>query len=116
MFHHIPNWGKILAEVVTGSSILHNALPPYNWDPEFVTVGLSDFPGAQSVFRKIFHNRWYKLLVYVAGFVALNGRSTVWAKWISNKTQMAASHASGVKEGITAGVEAANSVNCEDPK
>lgn len=63
-------------------SIIHTFLPPWDWEPEFVTVGLSEFPVAQKVFRGFFHNRYYKLLVYLVGFIAVNLRSTIW-KYIS---------------------------------
>ena len=52
---------KILTEVVAGSSVVHTILPP--WE------AFNDFPVAQ---------KYYKLLVYIVGYIALNGRSTVY--------------------------------------
>jgi hypothetical protein len=68
-------------------SVLHTVLPPWDWDPDFVRVGLAEFPMAQAVFRKSFNNRYYKLLIYTLGYIAINGRSTVW-KVISIKNQL----------------------------
>ena len=45
---------------------------------KLVTEGLKEFPTAQKVFRATFNNRYYRLLVYVIGFVAINMRSTIW--------------------------------------
>ena len=73
--HDVVEYGT---KIVTGASIVHNILPPYNWNPEFVSVGLSEFPMAQSVFYKLFNNRWYKVLVYITGYIAINARSTIW--------------------------------------
>lgn len=91
MLHHIP-WHHIIdvgTEVVAVCSVAHTALPPWDWNPDFVKEGMADFPSAQSVFRGIFHNRWYKLLIYVIGYVALNGRSTIWRAAISMPNQIA---------------------------
>lgn len=52
---------KLATEVVTGASVLHTVLPP--WE------AFSDFPTGQ---------KYYKLFVYIIGYVALNGRSTVY--------------------------------------
>lgn len=65
-------------EIVTGCSLLHNLLPPWDWRPEFVTIGLREFPRAQNTFFAAFNNRWYRVSVYLVGYVALNARSTVW--------------------------------------
>lgn len=64
------------------ASALHTGLPPWDWKPDFVEKGLEEFPLAQKIFYSIFNNRWYRLLVYVIGYVAINARSTVW-KYIS---------------------------------
>jgi hypothetical protein len=104
---YIPNWAKIAAEVSATATVIHNLLPPYDWDPEWCRDGLADFPGAQTFVRGIFRNRWYKLLVYMAGWVAGNIRSTIWAKFISKDIQVAKAR----KEGISAGIEVANIVN-----
>lgn len=64
-----------VAYTVMVCSLLHTLLPP--WDM------LSDFPSAQ---------RYYKLVVYIVGYVGLTGRSTVY-KSISMSRQ-----APGIKE------------------
>jgi len=50
---------KLGTEIVAGASVLHTVLPP--WE------AFNDFPTAQ---------KYYKLLVYIVGYIALNGRST----------------------------------------
>lgn len=52
---------KLGTEIVTGASVLHTILPP--WE------AFSDYPSVQKP---------YKLLVYIIGYAALNGRSTVY--------------------------------------
>jgi len=52
---------KLGTEVVAGASLLHTVLPP--WE------AFNDFPTGQ---------KYYKLFVYVVGYIALNGRSTVY--------------------------------------
>lgn len=81
------DWHKALdiaTETVAACSFLHTVLPPWDWQPEFVSSGLSEFPAAQKAFYATFHNRYYRLLIYVIGYVALNGRSTIW-RFISVK-------------------------------
>lgn len=51
----------IATAIVTICSILHTMLPP--WE------ALNDFPRAQ---------KYYKLAVYVIGYLALSGRSTLY--------------------------------------
>ena len=51
----------IATETVVVCSILHNFLPPWDF--------LADFPRAQ---------KYYKLVIYIIGYVALNARSTVY--------------------------------------
>lgn len=51
----------ITTETIAVCSILHTLLPPWDF--------LNDFPRTQ---------KYYKLLVYVIGYLALNGRSTVY--------------------------------------
>ena len=53
----------IVFDVMVGSSFLHSVLPP--WDAD----AFQPFPGFQ---------KYYRLLIYVMGFVALNARSTVY--------------------------------------
>lgn len=48
-------------ETIVVCSLLHTFLPPWDF--------LNDFPRAQ---------KYYKLAVYIIGYVALNGRSTVY--------------------------------------
>lgn len=58
---------KTITEVVASASLLHTLLPP--WE------AFDDFPGVQ---------KYYKVLIYFVGYVALNGRSSVpWNKAIS---------------------------------
>lgn len=71
-------------EIIASCSILHTLLPPWDWRPDFVTQGMAEFPRAQNVFFKTFNNRWYRILIYTIGFIALNGRSAIW-KFISTK-------------------------------
>jgi hypothetical protein len=52
---------KTGTEVIAAASLLHTILPP--WE------ALNDFPMAQ---------KYYKLAIYLVGYVALNGRSTVY--------------------------------------
>ena len=52
---------KITTEVVASSSLAHTLLPP--WE------AFADFPRVQ---------KYYKLFVYIVGYAALNGRSTVY--------------------------------------
>lgn len=80
----VSDWINFGTRLMATSSVLHTFLPPWDWEPEFITVGLSDFPGAQKWFRTFFHNRWYKAMIYFIGFVAVNIRSTVW-HYISTK-------------------------------
>lgn len=70
-------------------SVLHTFLPPWDWDPDFVKTGLSEFPKLQNIFRKTFNNRYYRLLIYSVGYLAINARSTIWAGSISIKNQIA---------------------------
>lgn len=106
--YHIPNWVKTWSEITFAASWAHNFLPPYDWDPEFVKVGLVDFPSAQNFHRSIFRSRWYKLLVYMAGYIALNARSTFWSKWISTRTQIKDAKTTGLAEGYAIGVKDGN--------
>lgn len=52
---------KLTTEGIAICSVLHTVLPP--WE------AFNDFPTLQ---------KYYKLLLYVIGYAALNGRSTVW--------------------------------------
>jgi hypothetical protein len=52
---------NIVAGIVLIASVLHAVLPPWDF--------LSDFPTAQ---------KYYKLVVYVVGYIALNARSTLY--------------------------------------
>jgi hypothetical protein len=82
-----PDWHKVLdttTETIAVCSMLHTVLPPWDWRPDFVTQGLAEFPLAQKMFFGVFNNRWYRVAIYTIGFIALNGRSTIW-KFISVK-------------------------------
>lgn len=72
------DWINAGTRFMVTCSFLHTFLPPWDWEPEVITVGFSDFPGVQRVFRVTFHNRYYKAFIYVMGYVALNIRSTIW--------------------------------------
>lgn len=65
-------------EAIAFCSLLHTILPPWDWKPEFITLGLREFPAAQRAFFAIFNNRWYRVSIYIIGYIALNARSTVW--------------------------------------
>lgn len=58
---HAHNLIDIGTETVAICSVLHTILPP--WE------AFNDFPAAQ---------KYYKLLIYVIGYLALNGRSTIY--------------------------------------
>lgn len=90
-------------EIVAVASLLHTFLPPWDWKPNFVTVGLIEFPSAQKMFYAVFNNRWYRLLVYTVGFIALNARSTVWRSIsVNNPTGPNANKPATVVETVTA--------------
>ena len=73
MSHHFIN---TVADTVLICSVAHTLLPP--WD------ALSDFPTAQ---------KYYKVFIYTIGYIALNGRSTVYK---SISTQPTSEPATGV--------------------
>lgn len=83
--HHLVD---VFTEVVAVCSVLHTFLPPYDWNPYFVNTGLAEFPSAQKLFHAIFNNRWYRFIVYIIGFTALNARSTIWKGAISIGKQL----------------------------
>lgn len=88
--YHFP-WHLLTDDAtraIAVAGVLHTLLPPWDWRPAFVEEGLADFPAAQRRVYSIFSNRWYKLLVYTVGYVALHARSTVW-QGISIKQQVA---------------------------
>lgn len=51
----------LIFHIIVGCSLAHSVLPPWDF--------LDQFPTAQ---------KYYKLFIYVIGYVALNGRSTVY--------------------------------------
>jgi hypothetical protein len=53
---------NIVTRVVFVASIVHTLLPPWDF--------LADFPRIQKV---------YKALIYIIGYIAINGRSTVYS-------------------------------------
>ncbi len=75
----LPHWVDIIARVVLVASIAHTFLPP--WDAD----AFQPFPGFV---------KFYKVLVYVVGYVAINGRSTIYPS-ISTQTN------GGVNESVT---------------
>lgn len=56
-----PHVIDVITRVVFIASVAHSVMPPWDF--------LSDFPTAQKL---------YKILVYLVGFIAINGRSTVY--------------------------------------
>lgn len=78
-----------ILEAISSCSVLHTILPPWDWKPQFIQEGLADFPSAQKVFYMIFGSKYYKLLIYTVGYIAINGRSTLWQS-ISIKKQLQA--------------------------
>jgi hypothetical protein len=72
------DWINAGTRLMVTCSFLHTFLPPWDWEPEVISVGFSEFPGVQRVFRITFHNRYYKAFIYLIGYVALNIRSTIW--------------------------------------
>lgn len=76
--HHMLLDG--LTEIVACCSILHTFLPPWDF--------LSDFPKLQKI---------YKAFVYVVGFLAISGRSTVY-KTLSIKNAEGVNNYQVVKE------------------
>lgn len=87
-WHHVIDIAFVVGAT---SSALHSLLPPWDWNPPFVEEGLADFPRLQDFLRRlialIFHNRYYKLLIYILGGFALALRSTVWRGSISMPVQ-----------------------------
>ncbi len=76
MAHHkLIDWGT---QTIATCSVLHSILPPWDWNPDFVKLGLREFPTSQKLFYALFNNRWYRVFVYIIGFAAINMRSTVW--------------------------------------
>lgn len=66
-----PHWILTLAvNLIAVCSLLHALLPPWDF--------LDGFPRAQ---------KYYKLAIYIIGYIALNARSTVWQS-ISMSKQM----------------------------
>jgi hypothetical protein len=66
----MPHWVyDAVAGTVLTCSILHSFLPPWDW--------LADFPRAQ---------KYYKAFIYLVGYIAINGRSTVYQS-LSMKNQ-----------------------------
>lgn len=60
----------IAFDVVVGCSIVHTALPP--WDAD----AIKQFPTFQ---------KYYRLLIYLVGYIAINFRSTVYSSISTQK-------------------------------
>ena len=58
---HHADFIDVILRIVAVCSILHNILPPWEM--------FADFP---------FLQKWYKLFVYIIGYIALNARSTLY--------------------------------------
>lgn len=78
---NIVSW---ITGISTLASTLHTFLPPWDWKSKFVDESLVEFPTAQKLFYTVFHNRYYRLLIYVCGYLAIAQRSNVW-RFISVK-------------------------------
>jgi len=76
---------------------LHSILPPWDWDPPM--KAFEDFPKVQHFFRRLiavlFHNRYYKLAIYIVGFAGAHARSTLWKNSISMPVQIERMQANG---------------------
>ncbi len=72
---------KLGTEVVAGASVLHTILPP--WE------AFNEFPTAQ---------KYYKLFIYLVGYVALNGRSTVYPSLSTASGTKPSQAANGIQE------------------
>lgn len=81
---HIGAW---FTAASTLCSILHTFLPPWDWKPKIVEEGLSEFPGLQKIFYATFHNRYYRLLIYTVGYLAIAQRSNFWKSLSINNPQ-----------------------------
>jgi len=67
----LPHWMTYyIPLVVFICSVLHSVLPPWDF--------LNEFPRAQ---------KYYKLAIYIIGYIALNARSTVYQSISVNKPQ-----------------------------
>jgi hypothetical protein len=60
----------IVSRTVVISSVLHSALPPWDAEP------FQAFPGFV---------RYYKLFIYIVGYVGLNARSTIYKSISTDK-------------------------------
>jgi hypothetical protein len=67
----MPNWINIITRVVFVASVAHTLLPP--WDAD----AFQPFPAFQ---------KYYKVLIYLIGYVAINARSTVYPQISTQKT------------------------------
>ena len=67
---HLTTEQLVLRTIVT-CSVLHNVLPPWDWIPPGSDgrEWLADFPTIK---------KYYRLLIYVVGYMALNARSAVY--------------------------------------
>ncbi len=76
---------------------LHSILPPWDWNPAI--EWLKDFPKVRSFLLRsiafLFHNRYYKLTIYIIGFAGAHARSTLWKSSISMPVQFEKMQANG---------------------
>lgn len=72
---------KLATEIVAGASLVHTLLPP--WE------AFNDFPTGQ---------KYYKLFVFIVGYIALNGRSTVYPSLSTGSGTKTSDAANGKKE------------------
>ena len=64
------NWINVVTGIVFVASILHSTLPPWDAEP------FQQFPSFV---------KYYKILIYLIGYIAINARSTIY-KSISTQT------------------------------
>jgi hypothetical protein len=72
---------KLATEIIAGASLAHTILPP--WE------AFNDFPTAQ---------KYYKLFVYIVGYIALNGRSRIYPSLSTESGSKTSAAANGKKE------------------
>lgn len=93
-FHELKDYA--LATLATCAT-LHSILPPWDWNPQFEL--LADFPKLQKLLLRsialLFHNRYYKLIIYIVGFAGAHARSTLWRNQISMPVQFEKLQANG---------------------
>lgn len=75
------DWVAVTTTGITVCSILHTILPPWEVFTEWPTF-----------------QKYYKLLVYIIGYAALNGRSTLWQSLSTANGSKTSKAANGVTQ------------------